>query len=133
MDEIEEGREGAGHQHEHALLQLLQDDLVHQLVEDDQTLQEQEGEGGEEEEDVERGDDGAGGGEETEGCHDVAETEADLEPNLRHVIRVQTTEMEKLENFESREPLGQHSAGNILCIAQYFSGLCNYKIINYFV
>ena len=102
-------------------------------MEDDQTLQQQEGEGGEEEEDVEGGDDGAGGGEETEDCHDVAETEADLEPNLRHVIRVQTTEMEKLENFESREPLGQHTVGNILCIVQYVRGLCNCKIINYFV
>ena len=89
-------------------------------MEDDQTLQQEEGEGGEEEEDVERGDDGAGGGDETEGCHDVAETEAHLEPNLCHVIGVQTTEMEKLGNFESGEPLGQHSAGNILCIVQYF-------------
>ena len=113
---VEQGREEPAHQHEHALLQPLQHDLVHQLVENDETLQEQEGEGGEEEEDVERDDEGAGGGEETDGCNDVAETEADLEANLCYIIRVQTTEMGKLENFElrvSREH-SLHSSINIL-------------------
>ena len=88
-------------------------------MEDDETLQQEEGEGGEEEEDVERDDEAAGGGEETDGCHDEAQTQADLEANLSHVIRVQTTEMEKVENFEQLEPLGDGSwSGNILCIVQ---------------
>ena len=77
-------------------------------MEDDETLQQEEGEGGEEEEDVERDDEGAGGGEETDGCDDEAQTEADLEPNLSHVVRVQTTEKAKnwKSLFDHREPLG---------------------------
>ena len=98
-ESVEEGRQGPAHQYEHALLQPLQHDLVHQLVEDDEALQQEEGEGGEEEEDVERDDEAAGGGEETDGCHDVAETQADLEANLSHVIRVQTTENRKCEKL----------------------------------
>ena len=60
-------------------------------MEDDETLDQEEGEGGEVEVDVEGDDDGAGAGEVSKNVSDEGTDEVDLETNLSHIIRIETT------------------------------------------
>lgn len=75
-------------------LQHGDDDLVHQLVKDDQALNEEEGEGSEGEVYVERNGDTAANIEEAEHVGDENTEDVELETNLSNIVRVETTASE---------------------------------------
>ena len=87
-DSVDERRSEAEEDDPDSVLQHGDDHLVHQLVQDDQTLQQEECEAGEVEVDVEGDDDSAGAREVSNDICDEGTNEIDLETNLSHIIRI---------------------------------------------
>ena len=90
---VDQGREEAGGDDEHGVLEQRENDLVHQLVQDDEALQQHEHEGGEVEVDVESHDDFTENREVADDSGEEHEDEADLETDLSNVIRIETAEI----------------------------------------
>ena len=89
----DEGRDEANDHDPDCVLQHRDDDLVHQLVQDDQTFDEEEGEGSEGEVDVESYSDAADNIEEADHEGDEETENVELETDLSNIVRVEATEM----------------------------------------
>ena len=102
---VDQGREEAGEDDEYTVLKQWEDDLVHQLVQDDETLQEHEREGGEVEVDIESHNDLASNGKIVNYACNENKDQADLEANLCHVVRIEAAEIERADQKLSEKLL----------------------------
>ena len=93
-DSVDERRSEAEEDDPDSVLQHGDDHLVHQLVQDDQTLQQEECEAGEVEIDVEGDGDVADNIEVTDDDRQHSTEQVDLEADLSHIVRVETTASE---------------------------------------